>query len=41
MLAGSHPDGDFIHSDICWEYNTASCKQSNRLLEFTDENFLV
>ena len=33
--------GDFNHSDICQQDNTASCKQSRRLLEYTDYNFLV
>ena len=30
--------GDFNHTDLCWENNTASCKQSRRLLEATDDN---
>ena len=32
---------DFSHSDICWKDHTASCKRSRRLLECTDDNFLV
>jgi len=33
--------GDFNHPDICWEKNTVSCKQSRRLVESTEYNFLV
>jgi len=33
--------GVFNHPDICWENNTANCKQSTRLLESIDENLLV
>ncbi|KAK4826983.1 hypothetical protein QYF61_013083 [Mycteria americana] len=32
--------GDFIHSDICWKSSTASCRQSRRLLECIEDNFL-
>jgi len=32
---------DFNHPDICWENNTASCKQSRGLLKSIDDNFLV
>jgi len=32
--------GNFNHSDICWEKNVASCKQSRRCLEFTEDNCL-
>lgn len=32
---------DFIHADICWQNNMANCKQSRRLLEFTDDYFLA
>ena len=33
--------GDFNHPDICWKDHTASCKRSRKLLESTDDNFLV
>ncbi|KAK4811192.1 hypothetical protein QYF61_019823 [Mycteria americana] len=33
--------GDFNHPDICWKSGTASCKQSRRLLECTEDNFLI
>lgn len=33
--------GDFNHCDICWKSSTMSCKQSRRLLESTDDNFLI
>lgn len=39
VLIGSH--ADFNHSDVCWESNTVGCKQSRRLLECTENNFLV
>ncbi|KAK4818026.1 hypothetical protein QYF61_004150 [Mycteria americana] len=32
--------GDFNHPDICWKSSTASCRQSRRLLECTEDNFL-
>lgn len=41
MLAGLHPDRDFNYSVIFWESNTVSCKQSRRLLESTEDSFLV
>ncbi|KAK4810519.1 LOW QUALITY PROTEIN: hypothetical protein QYF61_004482, partial [Mycteria americana] len=33
--------GDFNHPDICWKSSTASCKQSRRLLECIEDNFLT
>ena len=33
--------GDFNHPDICWKCDTASCKQSWRLLEYIEDNFLI
>ena len=33
--------GDFNHSNICWRDNTAWHKQSRRLLECIDDNFLL
>lgn len=33
--------GNFNHPDICWKNNTVSCKQPSRLLESTDDSFLV
>jgi len=32
--------GDFNHPDICSKSNTASCRQSSRFLECTEDNFL-
>ncbi|KAK4813526.1 hypothetical protein QYF61_009252 [Mycteria americana] len=32
--------GDFSHSDICWKSSTVSCRQSRRLLECIEDNFL-
>ncbi|XP_014813222.1 PREDICTED: uncharacterized protein LOC106897227 [Calidris pugnax] len=32
--------GDFNHPDICWKSNTAGCRQSRKLLECLDDNFL-
>ncbi|KAK4831258.1 hypothetical protein QYF61_016728 [Mycteria americana] len=32
---------DFNHLDICWKSGTASCKQSRRLLEYIEDNFLI
>ncbi|KAK4806137.1 hypothetical protein QYF61_001060 [Mycteria americana] len=32
--------GDFNHPDICWKSSTASCRQSGRLLECIEDNFL-
>jgi len=32
--------GDFNHPNICWKSNTASCRQSSRLLECIEDNFL-
>jgi len=32
--------GVFNHSDICWKSSTASCRQSRRLLERIEGNFL-
>ncbi|KAM6103455.1 uncharacterized protein LJ206_014212 [Theristicus caerulescens] len=32
--------GDFNHPDICWESNTAGGRQSRRLLECMEDNFL-
>lgn len=32
---------DFNHPDICWESSTVSCKQSRRLLECVEDNFLI
>ncbi|KAK4830768.1 hypothetical protein QYF61_013257 [Mycteria americana] len=31
---------DFNHPDICWKSSMASCRQSRRLLECTEDNFL-
>ena len=33
--------GVFSHSDILWENNMVGCKQSSRLLECVEDNFLV
>jgi len=33
--------GDFRYLDICWENNMVSCKQSRRLMECINDNFLV
>ncbi|KAK4827434.1 hypothetical protein QYF61_017991 [Mycteria americana] len=33
--------GDFNHLDICWKSSTASCRQSGRLLECIEHNFLT
>ncbi|KAK4807182.1 hypothetical protein QYF61_024308 [Mycteria americana] len=33
--------GDFNHPDIHWKSGTASCKQSRRLLECIEDNFLI
>ena len=41
MIAGLHPDRDFNYSVIFWESNTVSCKQPRRLLESTEDSFLV
>ncbi|RMC06895.1 hypothetical protein DUI87_16345 [Hirundo rustica rustica] len=32
---------DYNHTGVCWESNTASCKQSWRLLGCAENNFLV
>ena len=32
--------GDFNHPNICWKSSTASCRQSRRLLECFEDNFL-
>jgi len=32
--------GDFNYPNICWKSNTASCRQSSRLLECIEDNFL-
>ncbi|KAF1446069.1 hypothetical protein FQV07_0012861, partial [Pygoscelis papua] len=32
--------GDFNHPDICWKSSTVSCRQSRRLLECIEDNFL-
>lgn len=32
---------NFNHLHVCWESGTADCKQSRRLLECTEDNFLV
>ena len=32
--------GSFSHLDICWKSNTERCRQSRRLLECTEDNFL-
>ncbi|KAK4810175.1 hypothetical protein QYF61_010948 [Mycteria americana] len=32
--------GDFNHPDTCWKSSTASCRQSRRLLECVEDNFL-
>ena len=32
--------GDFSHPDTCWKSSTASCRQSRRLLECLEDNFL-
>lgn len=31
--------GGYSHPDICWQSNTASCKQSSTLLECAKDNF--
>ncbi|KAK4815971.1 hypothetical protein QYF61_010839 [Mycteria americana] len=33
--------GDFSHLDICWKSSTVNCKQSRKLLECVEDNFLV
>lgn len=33
--------GDFNHSDIYWKSSTANCKQSRKLTECVEGNFLV
>lgn len=33
--------GDFNHSVVCWESNVTGCKQSRRLPECVENNFLV
>ncbi|GAB0207924.1 hypothetical protein GRJ2_003258100 [Grus japonensis] len=33
--------GDFNHPDICWRDNTAGHKQSRKILECVDDNFLL
>jgi len=32
---------DFNHLDICWKSSTLNCKQSRKLLECIEDNFLV
>ena len=32
--------GDFNHPNICWKSSTVSCRQSRRLLECIEDNFL-
>lgn len=32
---------DFDYPDIFWENNAMSCKQSRRLLESVDDNFVI
>ncbi|GAB0210070.1 hypothetical protein GRJ2_003472800 [Grus japonensis] len=32
--------GDFSHPDICWKSSMVSCRQSRRLLECIEDNFL-
>lgn len=31
----------FDHLEVCWESNTAGCKESRRLLECMEATFLV
>lgn len=33
--------GNFNHPNGCWEINTVNCKQSKRILESIEDNFLV
>ena len=33
--------GEFNHPDICWKSGTANCKQSRKLRECIEDNFLV
>lgn len=33
--------GDLNQLDVCWESKRAGCKQTSRLLECTEDNFLV
>ena len=33
--------GDFNHPDVSWGSSTANYKQSSKLLEYVEENFLV
>ncbi|TRZ12997.1 hypothetical protein HGM15179_014112 [Zosterops borbonicus] len=45
LQEASHPQalvllGDFNHPDICWEISMESCRQSRRLLECIQDNFL-
>lgn len=46
LQEASHPQAltlmkVFNHLFVCWERNTVGCKQSSRLLECTEDNFLV
>ena len=40
MLIGSHAAGRLQPPNICWKSSTVSCRQSRRLLECIDNNFL-
>lgn len=33
--------GDFSYTDVCWKSSNVSCKQSGRLLEHDEDNFLL
>lgn len=41
MITNPSSHGDFNHPDICQKDNTARYKQSKRLLQSTDDNFLT
>ena len=40
MLAVSRPAGGLDNPNISWKSSTASCRQSRRFLEYTNNNFL-
>lgn len=41
MLIVSRSDGNFNHSNVCWENNTMGCKQPRKFLESAEDKFLV
>jgi len=40
MMVNYFKKGEFNHSNICWRSSTVSCRQSRRLLECTEDNFM-